>query len=266
MSTRSRSLASQRQQQILELVGQQGAARVGELALALAVSEMTVRRDLEHLDTIGLITKVHGGATARRERSAIEPEFSAKSQRNMREKQAIADACTDLVSPGSAIGLTGGTTTAEVARRLTRVADLTVVTNSLSVADIFHTSSAASESVVLTGGVRTPSNALVGPVAVETLRSFHLDLVIMGVHGMFESSGFSTPNLLEAETNKSFISATTRLIVVADHTKWGVAGLTSMLPLDAADVLITDEGMPTDVRTKLGKSIKKLIVARHQRR
>ena len=77
--------------------------------------------------------------------------------------------------------------------------------------------------VVLTGGVRTASDALVGPVAVTTLRSLHLDVVFMGVHGMTADAGFTTPSLLESETDQAFVESAQRVVVTADHTKWGVA-------------------------------------------
>ena len=82
--------------------------------------------------------------------------------------------------------------------------------------------------MLLTGGLRTPSDALVGPVAITALRSLHVDAVFLGVHGMDERAGFSTPNLLEAETNRAMIRSGRRLVVLTDSSKWGVVGLSSM--------------------------------------
>ena len=87
------------------------------------------------------------------------------------------------------------------------------------------------QTVVLTGGLRTPSDALVGPVADAAIRSLHVDLLFMGVHGMDERSGFTTPNLIEAETNRALVGSARRLVVVADHTKWGIVGLTTIAAL-----------------------------------
>ena len=91
----------------------------------------------------------------------------------------------------------------------------------MRVADVVLSSGRSDQTVVLTGGIRTPSDALVGPVAVEALRSLHLDLVFLGVHGVDERSGFTTPNLMESETNRALVEAGRRLVVVADHTQVG---------------------------------------------
>src|SRR5215216_4267435 len=82
--------------------------------------------------------------------------------------------------------------------------------------------------IVLTGGVRTPSDSLVGPVAVTALRSLHVDVLFTGVHGMAGDAGFTTPNLLEAETNRALIECAERMVVLADHTNWGVRGLSRL--------------------------------------
>jgi DeoR/GlpR family transcriptional regulator of sugar metabolism len=115
--------------------------------------------------------------------------------------------------------------------------------------------------VVLTGGLRTPSDALVGPVADAAIRSLHVDLLFMGVHGMDELKGFTTPNLMEAETNRAFVASARRLVVVADHTKWGVVGLTTMASLRDADVLVTDDRLRPDARALLSELVRELVLA-----
>ncbi len=259
-------LAEQRQQVILEEIRRLGAVRVSELTGMLAVSDMTIRRDLDALAASGLVDKVHGGATAAERLSTDEPGFEAKSDRQIREKEAIAQEASKLVEPGQAIGLTGGTTTWRLAHHLVDVPHLTVVTNSIEVANVFHHARRPDLTVVLTGGVRTPSDALVGPVAMTTLRSLHLDLVFVGVHGMAEDAGFTTPNLLEAEADQAFIESSERIVVVADHTKWGVRGLSRIAALDAADALVTDDALGAEARTVLGGHIDGLILARVRRR
>ncbi len=98
--------------------------------------------------------------------------------------------------------------------------------------------------------MRTPSEALVGSFAVAELRTVHLDLVFMGVHGMEASAGFTCPNLLEAETDVALIEAGRRLVIVADHAKWGVIGIASIARLDQADVLISDTGLDPAARPR----------------
>ncbi len=261
MDTGSRTASPQRHEVIVAEVRRRGSVRVSELAALLGVSEMTVRRDLSMLDGDGVLLKVHGGAVAAEERSTDEPGFEAKSLRNMAEKHSIAMIAALRARHGSAIGVTAGTTTWQFAYHLVDIADLTVVTNSVRVADVLYQHRRPDRTVVLTGGVRTPSDALVGPVAVQALRLLHLDAVFMGVHGMSAHAGFTTPNLMEAETNRAFIASAQRLIVLADHTKWNVTGLSSIAALGDADEIVSDDGLPDDARRAVAEQHGRLTLA-----
>ncbi|QLQ37749.1 DeoR/GlpR family DNA-binding transcription regulator [Micromonospora robiginosa] len=252
-------LARQRQTTILERVRAEGGVRVTELAAEFGVSDMTIRRDLETLHEQGLLAKVHGGATVAGPGSTDEPGFRAKSVRQSAEKTAIAEHAAGLVRPGAAIALSAGTTTAELARRLVDVPALTVVTNSLPVAEILHVGGRPDQTVVLTGGVRTPSDALVGPLAVAAIAALHLDLLFLGVHGISERAGFTTPNLMEADTNRALVAAADALVVLADHTKWGTVGISSIVGLEAADVLVTDDRLTPDARRVLEDRVGELV-------
>jgi DeoR/GlpR family transcriptional regulator of sugar metabolism len=241
-----RVLAPQRQQAILAQIRRAGGVRVADLVAEFSVSDMTIRRDLEVLAERGLVLKVHGGATAPPAGAADEPGFAAKTERQRDEKLAIAVLAADLVLPGSAIALSAGTTTVRLAQRLIDVPGLTVVTNSIPVADVFYRGGRPDQTVVLTGGSRTPSDALVGPLAVAALRDLHVDQLFLGVHGFSIAAGLTTPNLLEAETNRALIAATARVVVLADHTKWNTVGIASIVQLAKVDLLITDTGLPDD--------------------
>jgi DeoR/GlpR family transcriptional regulator of sugar metabolism len=260
-------LAAERQNRILDEVRQRGAVRVSELSLLLDVSDMTIRRDLDALASKGELDKVHGGATTKRSPSTDEPGFEAKRVRQTAEKEAIAAAAVSLVEPGSAIGLSAGTTTWTLARQLAGVPELTVVTNSTRVADVLlsaghaHGAHRSAPHVILTGGVRTPSDALVGPVAVASLQSLHLDLVFLGVHGMDPRAGYTTPNMLEADTDRALVAAGRRLVVVADHTKWATVGISTIVELDGADVVVTDDQLAADAQETLRDTVDELVVA-----
>jgi DeoR/GlpR family transcriptional regulator of sugar metabolism len=254
-------LARQRQTLILTRVREDGGVRVADLARDLGVSDMTVRRDLEILHNRGLLEKVHGGATSLPGSALFEPGFAAKSTLQEPEKEAIATAALGLVSPGTAIGISAGTTTYALARRLVDMPGLTVVTNSVPVADVLYRAGRPDQTIILTGGVRTPSDALVGPFAVAALRTMHLDQVFMGVHGMDPRSGYSTPNVLEADTDRALVASGRRLVVVADSSKWGTIGISSFARLDEADTLVTDAGLVADARAILREAVRELIVA-----
>ncbi|WP_067179154.1 DeoR/GlpR family DNA-binding transcription regulator [Microtetraspora niveoalba] len=254
-------LAQLRQQAILERIRRTGGARVAELVRDLGVSDMTIRRDLEVLAERGLIEKVHGGATIAGAGSTEEPGFAAKSARQQAEKEAIARRAARLVRPGSSVALSAGTTTWTVARHLADVPELTVVTNSLKVADVFHRGGRPDQTVVLVGGVRTPSDALVGPVAVAAVRSMNVDVLLLGVHGMSVRAGFTTPNLLEAETDRELVGSAQRLVVLADHTKWDTIGISTIARLDQAHAVVSDTGLPAQAREELSEHVGELLLA-----
>ncbi|MFG2811862.1 DeoR/GlpR family DNA-binding transcription regulator [Streptomyces sp. NPDC048410] len=267
MSENQNLLAEQRRALIVDEVRRRGGVRVNELTRQLGVSDMTVRRDLDALARQGVLEKVHGGAVPVVEASTHEPGFEAKSGLEPTAKEDIARAAARLVAPGSAIALSGGTTTFTLARQLLEVPDLTVVTNSVRVADVFHTAQRTSgrrpgaATVVLTGGVRTPSDSLVGPVADRAIAALHFDLLFLGVHGISAEAGLSTPNLAEAETNRQLVRSARRVVVVADHTKWGTVGLSSFAALDEVDTLVTDAGLPAEARAEISERLRRLVVA-----
>jgi DeoR/GlpR family transcriptional regulator of sugar metabolism len=260
-------LAEQRRALILDEVRRRGGVRVNELTRKLGVSDMTVRRDLDALARQGVLEKVHGGAVPVVEASTHEPGFEAKSGLEPTAKEDIARTAASLVTPGSAVALSGGTTTYALAHHLLDVPDLTVVTNSVRVADVFHSAQRSSgqrqgaATVVLTGGVRTPSDSLVGPVADQAIASLHFDVLFLGVHGISPQAGLSTPNLAEAETNRRLVRSARRVVVVADHTKWGTVGLSSFATLSQVDTLVTDAGLPAQARAEISEHLHRLVVA-----
>lgn len=256
----ARVLVTERRRRVLDEVRRYGSVSVRDLAARLTVSEMTIRRDLEQLDADGRLRRVRGGATLPRAQDTEELAFTETSHRRTAEKEAIARAAAGLVRPGMCVGMSGGSTTWTLARELRHVPDLTIVTNSLRIGDEF-TGGDARRTVILTGGIRTPSDALVGPVAVQALDQLHCDLLFMGVFGMDPQAGFTTPNLMEAETNRALVRAAHRLVVVADHSKWQKVGLTTIAPLSAADVLVSDEQLTTAAYEELDTQIGRIILA-----
>ncbi len=253
-------LASQRQARILEEIRRSGAARVSELTGLLGVSDMTIRRDLEQLAAAGAVHKVHGGAVLNLT-ATEEPGFDAKSVLEQPAKLAIAARAATLIRPGSAVAVSAGTTTYCLARYLAEIPGLTVVTNSTTMADLVAShASNIEQTVILTGGVRTPSAALVGPVADLTLRSLHVDQLFIGAHGMSATAGFTTPNLAEAETNRALIDGASQVVMCVDSTKWRAVGLASFANLSGADILVTDDGLDEDALAVLRQEINQVEV------
>ncbi len=257
-------LARHRQSLILQAVRSDGSARVSDLTQRLGVSDMTIRRDLEALARDGLVEKVHGGAVLPGTPAGHEPGFEAKLVLERPEKNAIARAGARLVRPGTAIAITAGTTTLALAQCLLDVPGLTIVTNSLRVMNAFNGTrglDGTADSVVLTGGVRTATDALVGPIADLTIRSLHFDLLFLGCFGFDADAGLTTPNLAEAETNRTFIRVARRVVLLADHTKWGVVSLSSFARLNEVDVLVTDDMLPPDARAQAAEAAREVVYA-----
>ncbi|WP_426224988.1 DeoR/GlpR family DNA-binding transcription regulator [Pseudarthrobacter sp. DSP2-3-2b1] len=268
-------LAAQRQHLILQELMDAGTVRVAALAARLDVSEMTVRRDIDALDAGGLLLRVHGGAARTDSFSALEPGFAVKSTRELDAKAAIAAAALDLIRPGMTVFLSGGTTTFELARILPRNLGITVATNSIMVAHSLGSGEPATPAgesdvnegqprdgirILILGGERTPSEALVGPLAAQAAKAIAADLCFMGVHGMDLEAGISSPNMLEAEVNAAMIAASGKLVVLADATKYGVVGLAGIAPLAAVDILITDQGISANAATSLRGAVRQLRI------
>jgi DeoR/GlpR family transcriptional regulator of sugar metabolism len=256
-------LAPQRQTLILQEVSRSGAARISELAETLNVSEMTVRRDIDYLAEQGQIEKVHGGAIATLEASNIsEPPFKATSMREQAAKDAIASRAAEFVKPGASIALMGGSTVFAMAKHIAGIPRITVVTNSLPVSDYLHREGNRDQVVILTGGTRTPTDSLVGELTISSLQRLNLDIAFIGTHGVDLRGGFSSPNLYEAETNRSVRQRTKKLVVLADHTKWGKLGFSTFASLGEADVLITDNAIEPDAVKALKEEIADVITVK----
>lgn len=258
-----RVLASQRQDRILTQVREHGAARVADLVALLGVSDMTVRRDIAELARAGLVRRVHGGAVGldTPARSTEEPGFEAKRTWASAQKAAVARAALADVSPGQSLALSAGSTTWLLASLLAAdpsLRPLTVVTNGLRVADVLH--GVEDVEVVLTGGARTPSDALVGPVADAALAALHVDRTFLGVHGL-DDEGATTPNLAEAATDRALVRCADLTTVLADSTKWGTVGLARICRYDEVDTLVVDDRLPADARRRLDDVVEHLVLA-----
>lgn len=222
----------------METVRARGAVAVAELASALDTSEMTVRRDLRVMAREGLLVRTHGGAVLPAG-LAHEPSYSEKTAQAAVEKAAIARLAAAMVRPGDSILLGPGTTTLALARLLLDFPELTVVTNSLLVAQALMP--AAHVEVILTGGtLRRSIHALVGTAAEESLRPLRASQAFISGNGLTAERGLSTPSPLVAATDRALAAAAQQRVVLADNTKLGLETMCQTVPLDRMDVLITD--------------------------
>src|SRR6201985_240751 len=254
-------LARHRQSLILQSVRNDGSARVSDLTQQLGVSDMTIRRDLEGLAKDGLVEKVHGGAVLPGSHAGHEPGFEGKLGLERPAKNTIARAAAALVRPNTAVAIASGTTTFALAQCLLDVPGLTIVTNSLRVAGLYGPPRGPEAgAVVLTGGMRTPSDALVGPVADLTIGSLHFDTLFLGCTRLDPEVGLATANIAQGETNRALINRARRVVVLADHSKWGVVSLASFAPVDKIDVLVTDALLPSAAHAARRGKVGEIVV------
>jgi DeoR family transcriptional regulator of aga operon len=227
---------------ILEALAEGGSVGVAEIAAKLGVSTASIRRDLQLLERQRLLSRTHGGAVANS--TAYELPLRYRSGRHREEKRRIASAAVGRVTGDVAsVGLTGGTTTTEVARRLADRKGLTVVTNALNIAA--ELALRPDLKLIVTGGAaRSQSYELVGPLAEATLEGMNLDLAIVGVDGVTVDGGLTTYHDIEAHTNLVLIQRARRVIVVADGSKIGRLALSRICDVSSVDELITDASAP----------------------
>jgi len=227
---------------ILEELSAGGSVGVAEIAAKLGVSTASIRRDLQLLEKQRLLSRTHGGAVANS--TAYELPLRYRGGRHREEKRRIAAAAAARVGDDVAsVGLTGGTTTTEVARRLADRQGLTVVTNALNIAA--ELALRPDLKLLVTGGTaRSESYELVGPLAEAALSGMNLDLAIVGVDGISVAGGLTTYHDIEAHTNEVLISRARRVVVVADASKVGKLAFVRICALDLVDELITDASAP----------------------
>ncbi|MGZ8179861.1 DeoR/GlpR family DNA-binding transcription regulator [Williamsia sp. SKLECPSW1] len=253
--------AEERQQAIADQVASNGRASVTALAREFAVTSETVRRDLAALERAGALRRVHGGAVTVDAIRLTELDVAERADSRPDEKLRIgAAACRFIPSDGGSLVIDAGTTTVQAATRLPRDRDLTVFTNSLSVASAVAEHPGA-DLYFLGGRVRGITQAAVGSAPLTTLAGLRVDVAMIGTNGLTEDHGLSTPDLEEAAVKSAMIAAAQRVVVLADSTKIGREDLRSFAPIHAIDVLITDDGIDPEFSARLSALGVEVVIA-----
>jgi len=247
----------ERRGRLLDLIRVRGFAALEELVRELGVSESTIRRDLDALEEQGAAKRTHGGVLYAGGMPRLA-EFDERQPSHWAAKRAIAVKAAEVITDGETVLLDGGTTTYEVARLLVG-RSLQVVTNSLPVANLFASESRTD--LVLLGGYVSPRTGVcLGPYANELLARLHVTTTILSAAGIADEGLFNA-HLLLAETEQAMLRAAGRVVVVADSSKFGQKSLTLVSPLDAIDLVVSDNGLPDDWRQKIAAAGSQLIVA-----
>lgn len=220
------------------MVRANGAVSLRELARAVQTSEVTVRRDVRALETEGLLDRRHGGAVL--PGGLSREQGQPQKVHRLAEKGVIADLAASMVQSGDTVMVGAGTTAQEFARRLARVAGLTVVTNSLLVAQVL--APVKRVEVVMTGGTLSNSgHTLVGCEAEKEVRNLHAGRAFISGAGLTAERGLSTSDMLSASVDRAMMESVNEVIVLADHSKLGTDSMFPTVPTDAITRLITDE-------------------------
>jgi DeoR/GlpR family transcriptional regulator of sugar metabolism len=223
---------NERQRQIVDLLTRYGEVRIHDLKERFPVTEMTLRRDLEKLEQLGLMKRTFGGAIS------VTQSIQERAVRQMDEKLRIGRAAAAAIREGESVFIDGGTTTLQIARHLPAGFAVTVVTNALNVAAALL--ERRIRTIVLGGMALESTSTLVGPLAVEAIGKMAFDRIFLGATGVSARHGFSNSDLYEAELKRAAIRRAAEVNVTADHTKFGEQVLVSFASLGQVHRLFTD--------------------------
>jgi DeoR family transcriptional regulator, fructose operon transcriptional repressor len=248
--------AAQRELRIQELVDSREFVDLETLCRELDASESSIRRDLSRLEQQRMLKRVHGGAIAIKTRDHLL-DLGWQRERNATEKQRIAKLAASLIEDGQTVILDGGSTTAAVSGELAS-RFLNIITNSLAIAEVFK--NARQIELTLTGGYLYPRlEIMLGPLCENMLSGVTADVLVMGIGGVTEA-GFSNNNTLLVGSEQKMIEAARKVIIVADHTKFGRAAMVHLAPLDIAEIVVSDTDLAPEYQQLLqSKGIQVLL-------
>ncbi len=249
----------ERRREIMAILHRNGRCLVGDLARKLAVSEVTIRQDLDFLENEGLLRRTHGGAILN-EKLGLERPFQVEESSRREQKERIARAAVDLVSSGDTLILDVGTTVTEAARLLVAEKKTPIVfTNGLNIAAILEANPEIT--TIVTGGtLRAKQHSLVNPFGQLVLERVHADLAFIGCNGVEHEHGVTNVNAAEAEIKALFLKAARRRVVLADSAKIGKVALAKIGDVEDVDLLITDRGAPEEALALLRERGLEIVV------
>ncbi|MFO7937911.1 MAG: DeoR/GlpR family DNA-binding transcription regulator [Kiritimatiellia bacterium] len=254
----TKGLAEPRRAKVLSLLKKSRVLRVDELVYELGVSAATVRRDLAVLEGYGELRRIHGGAAVA-DGYDEEPLFDDKTAFAAEEKRRIAQTAVKLIHPKAVIYLDGGSTLLELARLLLSFSKLTIVTNSLRIAEIFKHSG---PKMIITGGeCRLISQTFVGPLTRGVLDQMNFDIAFMGTIGVSVDKGMTTTDPAEAFTKEQVIKSATKTVLLADSSKFSRTSFVKFGTVDQLAITISDRNMPLKTKKAFKKQGCELMLA-----
>jgi DeoR family fructose operon transcriptional repressor len=242
-TTKEPLFAEERKQKILDIVKQSEKVTVDQLCALFNVSSSTIRNDLRELENLNLLRRTHGGAI--KSKAGYELDTKTKEGQNQNEKGKIGDFALNMIDDGDTILLDTGTTTMELAKRLSVKDSLTVVTNDIQIAGCLE--NFENINIIFIGGViRKKYHCTVGTWGSKMLSEITVDKAFMGANGISTKKGASTPDIYHAEIKRSMISIANKIILLCDSSKVGRNSFVQFAGLQQIDTIITDEGIDKD--------------------
>ncbi|AMB95616.1 DeoR/GlpR family DNA-binding transcription regulator [Aerococcus urinae] len=229
-------LTEERQKYIMEALTKVPILNLQEVSKQLAVSESTIRRDFDSLEKAGKLERIHGGAKRVQQRN-MEASLSEKSQVNVLEKQLIGKLAGEMVADHDTIYLDSGTTTIEMIPWIINK-EIIVVTNGLEVAQALYQSQI--HTIVVGGEIKESTGTLIGGIALSQVQSFNFDKAFIGMNGIDLDTGYTTPDIEEAQIKKAAIDHSRYRYILADASKFDQSTFCHVCDLDRA-VLLTNE-------------------------
>ncbi len=242
-------LKEERHRHILDVLGTEGKVLAPELCERLNVSEDTIRRDLQELDSEGKIMRVHGGALSRLPQSL--PYVDRRTQ-NVEAKSAIGRAAARLLKPSQIVFMDGGTTTLQVARSIPKNLHLTVITNSPPISAELSEHNGV-EIILLGGRLLKESQVVVGPDTIEQIQRYRADLLFLGTCAIHRKHGITIPHLEEAPVKRAMIRCATSVTAVATADKLNTVAPYVVAEAAAITHLVTEESAGDDLLKKYRK-------------
>lgn len=245
-------MSQSRKREVAAIIASEGEATYADLAERFAVSEMTIRRDVDGLEQQGVVRRVRGGAIPTVGRSH-EPPIVNRSRVATDAKRAIGKAAASMLEEGETAILDIGTTTLECARALSGFKRITIVTPSLMVAQELESSPGIR--TLVTGGVMRPGEmSLIGRRAEDAFDDLNCDTIFLGVGGVDIGRGLTDYNLEDARVKQAALKAARRCVLLADQTKFGRVTFASVAPLSRVDVLVTDASPDHPVVSRIAET------------
>lgn len=251
-------LSTVRRQRIVAWIEEEGSVRVRDLAAAFQVTEATIRQDLERLEKSGRITREYGGAYLNSVPSQVA-SLALHHQVEMGRKHKIGALAASLVKDNETLILDAGTTTTEVANRLTAKHNLTVITNALNIAMILG--SVPGFAVHMPGGqFKPPTLSLSGDKSLEYFRDILAGKLFLATAGVDVRLGLTYPSFADLQLKEAMIRAAQHVYLVADSTKINKPSFTRLGDLDLIQTFITDDGISdADAREFESRGIQVLV-------